>query len=281
MEKADILEMAVEHLQFLRAAQVAPRPPNPYELAQKYSAGFRECVSEVTRCLGSIPDVTPDVKHRLMRHLNTYVDTMNACNGLLASQQSALANQNRGFILPTNQRQDYNANMAPFAQLSPPLAQGNKNHVIRVPKPIKPEPLAYDASMLRTPYLGPTSYVLGEYKAIEQALVRSGHVESPEEGAAVPSTSSSAQSSAETERSRTSLLSEESDAATVSRKLDFNESADGEKVGVDTDKVGVQEEEVKQGAKTREEAVNDANNNKANNARHHSDDEDEDMWRPW
>ena len=270
------MEMAVEHLQYLRAAQVS-RPPSAYELAQKYSAGFRECVSEVTRCLGSIPDVTPDVKHRLMRHLNTYVDTMNACNGLLATQ--GLANQNRGYVLSTNQRQDLNANLLNYNQLSPPFAQGNKNHVIRVPKPIKPEPVPYDASMVRTPYLGPTSYgCLGDLKNIEPTRVRSDHVESPEEGAATASTSSSAQSSAETERSRTSLISEESETATVSRKLNFNESTDGEHEDSeerDADGGNKQEQE-------REEAANDANNNNNNGEnRHNGNEEDDDMWRPW
>ena len=129
----------MEHLQFLRASQVT-RMPTPFELAQRYSLGFRECVQEVNRCLEGIPGGTPELKHRVLNHLSGCMAPMATSNSILAAQNFQTTNQRTVHTFPPNQRQDYNHNLlnnqrTPVCQISPP-----NRTVIHVPKPIKLEP---------------------------------------------------------------------------------------------------------------------------------------------
>ncbi|XP_021914475.1 transcription factor HES-1-like isoform X2 [Zootermopsis nevadensis] len=75
LEKADILELTVRHLQRQRALGSA--------VLNKYRAGFQECTREVSRFLESsdlaltpgapTPALDPAIKQRLLRHLDTCV----------------------------------------------------------------------------------------------------------------------------------------------------------------------------------------------------------------
>ncbi|XP_007943588.1 transcription factor HES-4 [Orycteropus afer afer] len=69
LEKADILEMTVRHLQGLRRVQVtAALTADPVVLG-KYRAGFNECLAEVSRFLAGCEGVPADVRSRLLGHL--------------------------------------------------------------------------------------------------------------------------------------------------------------------------------------------------------------------
>lgn len=65
LEKADILEMTVKHLQNLQRQQVAMSASADPSVVNKFRAGFSECASEV----GRFPGLDPIVKRRLLQHL--------------------------------------------------------------------------------------------------------------------------------------------------------------------------------------------------------------------
>lgn len=65
LEKADILEMTVKHLQNLQRQQAAISTATDPSVMGKFRAGFSECASEV----GRFPGLDPVVKRRLLQHL--------------------------------------------------------------------------------------------------------------------------------------------------------------------------------------------------------------------
>ncbi|XP_018567403.1 protein hairy [Anoplophora glabripennis] len=65
LEKADILEMTVKHLQNLQRQQVAMSAAADPNVINKFRAGFSECATEV----GRFPGLDPIVKRRLLQHL--------------------------------------------------------------------------------------------------------------------------------------------------------------------------------------------------------------------
>ncbi|XP_004705564.1 transcription factor HES-4 [Echinops telfairi] len=78
LEKADILEMAVRHLQGLQRVQVTAALGADPAVLGKYRAGFNECLAEVNRFLADCEGVPADVRSRLLSHLA-------ACLGQLGS----------------------------------------------------------------------------------------------------------------------------------------------------------------------------------------------------
>ncbi|XP_069320760.1 transcription factor HES-4 isoform X1 [Eulemur rufifrons] len=69
LEKADILEMTVRHLQNLRRVQVTAALSADPAVLGKYRAGFNECLAEVSRFLAGCEGVPADVRSRLLGHL--------------------------------------------------------------------------------------------------------------------------------------------------------------------------------------------------------------------
>lgn len=69
MEKADILEMTVQHLLQLKKS---PNPNPDSSLGQRYKTGFKECVQEVKRFLGST-GISPGITDHLYSHLANYM----------------------------------------------------------------------------------------------------------------------------------------------------------------------------------------------------------------
>ncbi|XP_012282910.1 protein hairy [Orussus abietinus] len=65
LEKADILEMTVKHLETLQRQQVALAAATDPNVLNKFRAGFTECAGEV----GRFPGLDASVKRRLMAHL--------------------------------------------------------------------------------------------------------------------------------------------------------------------------------------------------------------------
>lgn len=66
LEKADILEMTVKHLEGLRSEGNGP--------PDRFRAGYRQCVSEVVKFQG----LESGLKRRLVRHLETCVNSSEA-----------------------------------------------------------------------------------------------------------------------------------------------------------------------------------------------------------
>ncbi|GLG99638.1 Protein deadpan, partial [Gryllus bimaculatus] len=69
LEKADILEMTVKHLQSVQRQQLAVAVATDPAVLHKFKTGFNECAGEVSRYIGRLDGVEPAVKQRLVSHL--------------------------------------------------------------------------------------------------------------------------------------------------------------------------------------------------------------------
>lgn len=67
MEKADILELTVNHLTKLHS------PKDPVIEAKKFQAGFGQCAAEACRFIMSVPDLDSKVSQNLVSHLSTLI----------------------------------------------------------------------------------------------------------------------------------------------------------------------------------------------------------------
>jgi len=76
LEKADILEMTVRHLQNLQRQQMALEVTRDPSVLNKYRAGFSECATEVSRYVNKIDGVDTGMKQRLISHLNNCVQAL-------------------------------------------------------------------------------------------------------------------------------------------------------------------------------------------------------------
>lgn len=74
LEKADILELTVNHLHRLRRQQRLAA--NPVTDADRFRAGFTHCATEVSRCLAGIPGVDVQLGTKLMTHLGHRLNEM-------------------------------------------------------------------------------------------------------------------------------------------------------------------------------------------------------------
>lgn len=106
LEKADILEMTVKHLQKLQRQQVAAAIVNDTSVLNKYRAGFSECVTEVGRYMGNMDGFDQSIRQRILGHLHHCV---NSLNQMAANAQFGSLNGNNhhksafpGMMPPTN-----------------------------------------------------------------------------------------------------------------------------------------------------------------------------------
>uniref|UniRef100_A0A1B0B475 Protein hairy n=1 Tax=Glossina palpalis gambiensis TaxID=67801 RepID=A0A1B0B475_9MUSC len=70
LEKADILEKTVKHLQELQRQQAAMQQAIDPKIINKFKSGFTDCVNEVSR----FPGIDPGVKRRLLQHLQNCIN---------------------------------------------------------------------------------------------------------------------------------------------------------------------------------------------------------------
>ncbi|XP_036344836.1 protein hairy-like isoform X1 [Rhagoletis pomonella] len=70
LEKADILEKTVKHLQELQRQQAAMQQAADPKVINKFKAGFADCANEVSR----FPGLDPAVKRRLLQHLSNCIN---------------------------------------------------------------------------------------------------------------------------------------------------------------------------------------------------------------
>ncbi|KFM81513.1 Protein deadpan, partial [Stegodyphus mimosarum] len=89
LEKADILEMTVRHLQNIQRQQMAAAISSDSSVLNKFKAGFNECATEVTRYVSRIEGVDPALRQRLLSHLSNCLATMNTASHFQQQQQQA------------------------------------------------------------------------------------------------------------------------------------------------------------------------------------------------
>ena len=75
LEKADVLEITVRHLQKLKRQQQLQIQPGLD--TDRYRAGYMSCIGEVSRFLTVVPGVNPGFGHSLMNHLSQNVSRSN------------------------------------------------------------------------------------------------------------------------------------------------------------------------------------------------------------
>ncbi|PSN34045.1 hypothetical protein C0J52_26281 [Blattella germanica] len=87
LEKADILEMTVKHLENLQRQQVAMSAATDPNVLNKFRAGFSECAGEV----GRFPGLESPVRRRLLQHLANCLNgtTQNSVNSNPAPQPAS------------------------------------------------------------------------------------------------------------------------------------------------------------------------------------------------
>ncbi|KAK6634749.1 hypothetical protein RUM43_012151 [Polyplax serrata] len=76
LEKADILEMTVKHLQQIQRQQLATAIATDPGVVMRFKSGFDECASEVSRYIGGLDGIDTGVKQRLTAHLHHCVSSL-------------------------------------------------------------------------------------------------------------------------------------------------------------------------------------------------------------
>ncbi|GAB6022883.1 hypothetical protein CHUAL_006980 [Chamberlinius hualienensis] len=77
LEKADILEMTVKHLQTVQRQQMAMAVATDPTVMTKFRSGFNDCASEVVRYVSRLDGVDPGVCQRLMGHMRNCLTSLN------------------------------------------------------------------------------------------------------------------------------------------------------------------------------------------------------------
>ncbi|XP_076359331.1 protein deadpan-like [Tachypleus tridentatus] len=76
LEKADILDMTVRHLQNIQRQQVAAAIAADPLVLNKFKAGFNECAAEVSRYINRLDGVEDSIRHRLLNHMANCVSSL-------------------------------------------------------------------------------------------------------------------------------------------------------------------------------------------------------------
>ncbi|XP_042225034.1 transcription factor HES-4-like [Homarus americanus] len=71
LEKADILEMTVRHVQALHRQDTSTSRHQSTDSTAKYRAGFTQCAAEVSRFLAGLNGLPPDLHARVLSHLSS------------------------------------------------------------------------------------------------------------------------------------------------------------------------------------------------------------------
>ena len=99
LEKADILEMTVKHLQNIQRQQLAVAVATDPTVLHKFKTGFNECATEVSRYIGRIEGVEPSVKQRLVAHLANCVSGLQQLSPFSFGGSSVISS-NIGSVFP-------------------------------------------------------------------------------------------------------------------------------------------------------------------------------------
>merc|ERR1739838_857711 len=87
LEKADVLELTVQHLRKLKRQQQLQA--NPALDMDRYRAGYTACASEVSRFMSSMPGVNITMGTHLMGHLGSSIQSIESQTSPSASTASA------------------------------------------------------------------------------------------------------------------------------------------------------------------------------------------------
>lgn len=197
LEKAEILQMTVDHLKMLHASG-GKGYFEAYALAKDYrSLGFRECLAETARYLSIIEgrDSADPLRLRLVSHLSNYASQREVHSGLehlawgsYSSAHSHLLLQHQGRTLaPSSSSPPSSASSSPSSEAAPVSSLAVLSHTdsLRVPpNGAVPLSLSVPGSKLSAPLLSSLSSLtfplsIGAFPLVAPALSSSSSLSKP------------------------------------------------------------------------------------------------------
>ena len=143
LEKADVLELTVQHLQKLKHQKMLH--VNPALDEDRFRSGFTACANEVSRFLSTVPGVSLHFGTELMSHLGTNLSRGNAAGPLSVNTVSTSSSSmslpasspqpSHNLSLPMSPNSDGGYNSGRDSTPSPALSVGHEEAA-----PIKSEP---------------------------------------------------------------------------------------------------------------------------------------------
>ena len=130
LEKADVLELTVRHLQKLKHQQLLRL--NPTLDQDRFRSGYTACANEVSRFLSSVPGVNLNFGTNLMSHLGTNLNATNAplsVNTVSTSSTSAVSpapSSQHNISMPMSPNSDGGYNSGRDSTPSPALSVGHE-----------------------------------------------------------------------------------------------------------------------------------------------------------
>ena len=144
LEKADVLELTVRHLQKLKHQQLLRL--NPTLDQDRFRSGYTACANEVSRFLSTVPGVSLHFGTELMSHLGTNLSRGNAAGPLSVNTVSTSSSSmslpasspqpSHNLSLPMSPNSDGGYNSGRDSTPSPALSVGHEEAAA----PIKSEP---------------------------------------------------------------------------------------------------------------------------------------------
>lgn len=125
LEKADILEMAVKHLQNVQKQQLAMAMASDPTVLQKFKTGFNECSDEVLNYVNQV-DPENSLKQRIKTHLNKCI------NGLEQMAQFNLSGLTYPFL--SNTSAFFGGSPTKTNEISSSVGDQNNNPRIQIPQ---------------------------------------------------------------------------------------------------------------------------------------------------
>ncbi|XP_019556809.3 transcription factor HES-4 [Aedes albopictus] len=161
LEKADILDLTVKHLQDMERRKLAIAMAVDPTVVDKFKSGFNECIEEIDKYLNTVSGVDSGIKQRISNHLKSYLKyqrfpqsgAMGSFGGLFGRSSDEINNNGRlamdamplipsllpsgelAFIMPHN-----STNTLPIFPRLPPLNASHFKPILQEKQPFAPSP---------------------------------------------------------------------------------------------------------------------------------------------
>ena len=130
LEKADVLELTVQHLQKLKRQQMLRL--NPALEEDRFRAGFTSCANEVSRFLSSVPGVSLQFGTEVMSHLGSSLNRLSSPSPLEISVNTVSTSGNAA-LSPATSDGGYNSGRESTPSPSLSIPEIKKEAVAVVP----------------------------------------------------------------------------------------------------------------------------------------------------
>uniref|UniRef100_A0A2P2I1T8 Enhancer of split mbeta protein-like n=1 Tax=Hirondellea gigas TaxID=1518452 RepID=A0A2P2I1T8_9CRUS len=182
LEKADVLELTVNHLKKLKKHNALSIPAASHT-HEKFNTGFRQCTTEVSKFISSIPGIDLQISNSLLAHL-TGISSQLSYTVKQSQIQSSLPNSPPptpitvsipGKMYTPPASPDNTRQMSPPArqQTSPPSVNSNtlQSYTVRVPPP-QSQPMLVPAHVNNTNITNITYQISASSRQQQQSIHR-------------------------------------------------------------------------------------------------------------